>query len=46
MKMLRWICRHMRNDKMKNEDIQDKLGVTKIESKIRENQLKWIEHVS
>ncbi|CAN6544528.1 unnamed protein product [Malus baccata var. baccata] len=36
--MLRWMCGHTRNDKIRNDDIQGKVGVAKIEGKMRENQ--------
>ena len=32
---------YMRNDKIKNEDIQGKIGVAAIEDKMRENRLRW-----
>ncbi|KAM2104272.1 hypothetical protein ACFX1T_002291 [Malus domestica] len=40
MRMLRWICGHTRNDKIRNEDIRGKVGVAKIEKKMRENRLR------
>jgi hypothetical protein len=30
MRMLRWICGHTRKDRIKNDDIRDKLGVALI----------------
>ena len=36
MRMLRWICGQKRLDKIRNEVIRDKIGVTSIENKIRE----------
>ena len=38
MCMLRWMCDNTRSDKLKNEDIRTKIGVTSIEEKIRENR--------
>ena len=39
------MCGHTRKDKIRNEDIRGKLGVAEIEDKMRENQLRWFEHV-
>ena len=30
---------------MRNEDIRSKIGVTSIEEKMRENSLRWFDHV-
>lgn len=35
MRMLRWICEHTRRDKIRNEDIQDKVGVASVVGKMR-----------
>jgi len=32
-------------DKVRNEDIRSKIGVTPIEEKMRENHLRWFDHV-
>ncbi|KAM2693357.1 hypothetical protein EV2_007535 [Malus domestica] len=45
MRMLRWICGHTRNDKIRNKDIRGKVGVAEIVGKLRENQLRWFGHV-
>jgi hypothetical protein len=34
MRMLRWICAHTRNDRVRNDDIRDRLGVAPIEEKL------------
>ena len=39
MRMIRWICSHMRLDKIRNEVIKDKIWVTSIEDKMREARL-------
>jgi hypothetical protein len=31
--MLRWICGHIRRDRVRNDDIRERLGVTSIEEK-------------
>jgi len=38
MRMLRWMCSNTKRDKMRNEDILTKIGVTPIEEKMRENR--------
>lgn len=35
MRMLRWICGHTGRDKIRNEDIQDKVGVASVVDKMR-----------
>ncbi|RXH99177.1 hypothetical protein DVH24_011502 [Malus domestica] len=37
---------HTRNDRIKIENIRSKVGVTIIEDKIRENQLRWFGHTT
>ncbi|XP_055835156.1 uncharacterized protein LOC129903631 [Solanum dulcamara] len=41
MRMLRWMCRHTRRDKIRNEDIRDKVGVGSVEDKTRVARLRW-----
>ncbi|RXI00394.1 hypothetical protein DVH24_037942 [Malus domestica] len=45
MRMLRWMCGHMRKNKIRNEDIQGNVGVAEIEGKMRENRLRWFGRV-
>ena len=39
------VCGNTRRDKARNEDIRTKIGVTPIEKKMRENNLRWFDHV-
>ena len=43
--ILRWMCDNTRRDKVRNEDIHTKIGVPSIEEKMRENRLRWFDHV-
>lgn len=36
MRMLRWICGHSRRDKIRNENIQSKVGVVVVVDKMQE----------
>ena len=45
MRMIHWICGHMRLDKISNEIIRGKLGVASIEDKIRDVRLRWFGHI-
>ncbi|XP_070056594.1 uncharacterized protein [Nicotiana tomentosiformis] len=45
MRMLRWMCRHTRLHRIRNEVIRDKVGVASIEDKMREEWLRWFVHV-
>ncbi|RCV32360.1 hypothetical protein SETIT_6G252700v2 [Setaria italica] len=45
MRMLRWICGHMRRDRVRNKDIRDRLGVAPIEEKLIQHRLRWFGHV-
>ena len=45
MRMLRWIYGHTRRDRVRNDDIRDRLGVTPIEKKLIQHRLRWFRHV-
>ena len=45
MHMLRWMCSNTQRDKVRNEDIRTKIGVAFIDEKMRENHLRWLDHV-
>ena len=45
MRMLRWMCGHTRKDRIRNDDIRDKVGVAPIEEKIVQHRLRWFGHV-
>ncbi|KAG5589625.1 hypothetical protein H5410_040139 [Solanum commersonii] len=45
MRMLRWMCRHTKSEKIRNEYIRDKVGVASVVDKMREGRLRWFGHV-
>ncbi|XP_070003183.1 uncharacterized protein [Nicotiana sylvestris] len=45
MRMLRWMCGHTRMDKIRNDDIREKVHVAPIEDKMWEARLRWFGHV-
>ncbi|KAL6498741.1 hypothetical protein OROGR_028288 [Orobanche gracilis] len=45
MRMLRWMCGHTCKDRVRNEIIRTKVGVTCIENKMRGNRLRWFGHI-
>ena len=45
MRMLRWICGHTRMDRVRNDDIRDRLGVAPIEEKLIQYRLRCFGHV-
>jgi hypothetical protein len=45
MRMLRWICSHTRKNRIRNDDIRDKLGVAQIQEKLVQHRLRWFGHI-
>lgn len=45
MTRIKWMNSNTLNDLIKNKNKQCKLGVVKIEDEIRENRLRWFDHV-
>lgn len=45
MHMLRWMCGHTIKGWIKNGGIRDKAGVTPIEEKLVQHQLRWFGHI-
>jgi hypothetical protein len=45
MRMLCSICGHTRRDRVQNDDIRDRLGVTPIKAKLVKLWLRWFGHV-
>jgi len=40
-----WICGHTRRDRVRNDDVRDRLGVAPIEEKLVQHRLRWFRHV-
>lgn len=45
MRMLRWICGHTRKDRVRNDDIRERVGVAPIEEKVVQHRLRWFGHI-
>jgi hypothetical protein len=43
--MLRWFCGHTRRDRVRNEEIRDRIGVAPIEEKFIQHRFRWFGHV-
>jgi len=43
--MLHWMCDQTRHDRIGNDNIRERFGVTPIVEKIGENRLRWFGHV-
>ena len=45
MRMLQWICGHTRMDRVRNDDIRDRLELAPIEEKLVQHWLRWFGRV-
>jgi hypothetical protein len=45
MRMLRWICGNIRRDRVRNDDIRERLGVAPVEEKLVQHRLRWFGHI-
>lgn len=45
MRTVRWMSGTTLNDRINNENIRDKLEAAPVEDKMRENHLRWFDHV-
>jgi hypothetical protein len=45
MRMLHWYYGHTRRDRVRNDDIRDRVGVAPIEEKLIQHRLRWFGHV-
>jgi hypothetical protein len=45
MQILRWIYGHTRGDRIRNDDIRDKLGVAPIQEKLVQHRLRWFDYI-
>jgi hypothetical protein len=45
MQMLCWICGHTKRDRIRNDDIRDKLWVAPIQEKLVQYSLQWFDHI-
>jgi hypothetical protein len=43
--MLRWICGNTRRDRVRNDDIRERLGVASVEEKLVQHRLRWFGHI-
>jgi hypothetical protein len=45
MRMLRWICGNTKRDRVQNDDIRERLGVTLVKKKLVQHRLRWFGHI-
>jgi hypothetical protein len=45
MRMLQWIYSHTRKDRVRNDDIRERLGVAPVEEKFVQHRLRWFGHI-
>ena len=45
MRMLRWMCGKIKNDRIRNANNRDMVRVAPIENKLIETRLRWFRHI-
>jgi hypothetical protein len=45
MRILWWICGNTRRDRVRNDDIRERLGVKSVEEKLVQHRLRWFGHI-
>jgi hypothetical protein len=45
MRMLRWICGNTRRDRVRNDDIRERLVVAPVEEKLVQHHLRYFGHI-
>jgi hypothetical protein len=45
MRMLRWICDHTKRDRVRNDDIHERLGMAPVENKLVQHYLTWFGYI-
>ena len=45
MRMLRYACGHTRKDRIRNDDIRERVGVAPIDEKLVQHRLSWFGHI-
>jgi hypothetical protein len=45
MRMLRWICDNTKRDRVRNDDIRERLGMSPVKEKLVQHRLRWFEHI-
>jgi hypothetical protein len=45
MCMLRWICGHTRRDRVRNDNIRERLAVAPVDEKLVQHRLRWFGHM-
>jgi hypothetical protein len=43
--MIRWICGQTRRDRVRNNDIRERLVVAPVEKKLLQYRLRWFKHI-
>ena len=43
--MFRWMCGYTRKDRVRNDDIRDRVGVAPIEEKPVQHHMRWFGHI-